>query len=208
MPDIAPPGIGTPPGTPPEAARDSNPRSCGTCFACCVVLGITALRKYPGQTCKHLDGRNASKLCTIYESRPQACSGFECGWRLGFGSDFMRPDQCGVLVSLYGLGENDAAPPSATLTITDPELAGEWGDGQSVIQVMLRSLLDKGLDDVRIVRHDTGQVIHAHKGLIRQGHIIEDSPFANKHDPDRYEQLNFATFEPPIGRWERKEKQT
>lgn len=58
-------------------------RQCGTCYACCVALGIAELRKHAGATCRHLDGRDPERRCTIYERRPVACSGYRCAWLVG-----------------------------------------------------------------------------------------------------------------------------
>ena len=48
-------------------------RPCGECAACCVWLGIESLKKWPGQTCKHLDGSILDKRCTVYDQRPACC---------------------------------------------------------------------------------------------------------------------------------------
>ena len=49
-----------------------NVKPCGECAACCTVLGVEALKKHPGRTCKHLDGRIPDKRCSIYDKRPES----------------------------------------------------------------------------------------------------------------------------------------
>jgi hypothetical protein len=77
-------------------------RACGTCNVCCVVLTIDepTLRKPEGYRCKHL---TAEKSCGIYDTRPEACRLFHCGWRLlKWVREPLRPDRSGVLIRLHG----------------------------------------------------------------------------------------------------------
>src|SRR5215472_4012184 len=77
-------------------------RQCGDCFACCVHLGITELKKYPDQPCKHLDGAlGPDKRCSIYAKRPSACAIYKCLWRQGIGPDWLRPADSGILITMY-----------------------------------------------------------------------------------------------------------
>lgn len=63
--------------------------TCGSCSACCTVLGVEALRK-PGHTpCLHQVGVG----CAVYPQRPNACRAFVCEWlRADWHSD-LRPDR-------------------------------------------------------------------------------------------------------------------
>lgn len=73
-------------------------RDCGTCHACCISLTIDdpELSKVQGYRCKNL---SESKGCTIYETRPETCRSFNCGWRvLKWVKLALRPDVSGVLV--------------------------------------------------------------------------------------------------------------
>jgi hypothetical protein len=71
--------------------------SCGDCVVCCQWLDIETkgLSKKAGVLCQHCSGGG----CGIYETRPNLCRGFYCGWRLipKLGEDW-RPDRSGVLI--------------------------------------------------------------------------------------------------------------
>lgn len=72
-------------------------RECGTCQACCTYLPVSAIGKPALTPCPNLgecDGGN----CTIYDTRPEACSGYSCMWLYGYGAEEDRPDRCGVLI--------------------------------------------------------------------------------------------------------------
>jgi hypothetical protein len=76
-------------------------RECGGCDVCCVHLTIDepALRKPFGLRCHNL--LPSMNRCAIYESRPQTCRGFFCGWRmLKWVKPGLRPDISGVLITL------------------------------------------------------------------------------------------------------------
>ena len=77
-------------------------RECGTCNVCCVALTIEdpALTKVQGYRCPNTRPDN---LCGIYETRPDTCRTFFCGWRrLKWVRETLRPDKSGVLVRLHG----------------------------------------------------------------------------------------------------------
>jgi hypothetical protein len=74
-------------------------RECGECGKCCEVLGIDTaqIHKSAGLTCQHY---NASCGCKIYETRPDVCRTFHCGWRmLPQLDDSWRPDRCDILIN-------------------------------------------------------------------------------------------------------------
>jgi len=183
-------------------------RKCGDCYACCVHLGIEELRKWPGQTCKHLDGTIADKRCTVYENRPKACSSYYCGWIANMGPEDLRPDKSGVLVTLYpphdysdeqiNYDPNEMSSPfSATIHVTDDDLAGDLADPDSKIGVMLNVIVGLGCNDIRIMDSPAraGQrVVHMHNGNVRLGRLRRSSKYG-------YEELVFHTEEPPIGRY-------
>ena len=56
-------------------------RTCGTCNVCCVALTINdkALQKVQGYRCRNT---LPDKGCAIYDTRPDTCRTFFCGWRL------------------------------------------------------------------------------------------------------------------------------
>ena len=78
-------------------------RACGSCNICCIALTIDdpELHKPQGFRCRHNQRDN---LCGIYESRPQTCREFHCGWMLlRWVKISLRPDQSRVLIRLRGL---------------------------------------------------------------------------------------------------------
>jgi hypothetical protein len=90
-------------------------RECGACNVCCYALTIDdpELLKPQGYRCKN---SRPDKSCAIYESRPQTCRRFYCGWRrLKWVRDGLRPDLSGVLIRLHG--EMSAATGASTLGI-------------------------------------------------------------------------------------------
>ena len=74
-------------------------RACGDCTVCCTVMAIDKadIQKEAGVTCRHCQGGG----CAIYDSRPQLCRDFHCGWRqLPILDDGWRPDRSGVFVEI------------------------------------------------------------------------------------------------------------
>jgi hypothetical protein len=61
------------------AARSSvtTARSCGSCTLCCKLISVVELGKPMGQWCPHCI---KGKRCGIYETRPNQCRAFNCGW--------------------------------------------------------------------------------------------------------------------------------
>ncbi len=74
-------------------------RECGSCSACCSVIGVPEIEKGIYETCEHL----CEAGCGIYAERPGSCQTFECQWMRGVlevdGAidTKMRPDGCGVI---------------------------------------------------------------------------------------------------------------
>lgn len=74
-------------------------RECGSCTACCTVVGVPELGKGTYEACAHL----CEAGCGIYEGRPGSCRTFACQWLRGVlevdGSvdPALRPDACGVI---------------------------------------------------------------------------------------------------------------
>lgn len=77
----------------------TNFRPCGDCSACCD--GHFSGKAYGnyfggGKPCSFL----MNKLCTIYDTRPGFCHKYQCAWSQYLLDDDMRPDQCGLMVSV------------------------------------------------------------------------------------------------------------
>jgi hypothetical protein len=81
-------------------------RQCGPCTVCCTELKIPQLRKEARVPCQHLAGSG----CGIYETRPDVCREFLCGWRLfeEMGDDW-RPDLSGVMALRWAPDQLPAA---------------------------------------------------------------------------------------------------
>ncbi len=72
-----------------------NPqRKCGECRACCTAIAVKELRKPFMAHCEH----ECDKGCAIYKTKPDSCSGYECGWLLGMGHIEDRPDRIGGVI--------------------------------------------------------------------------------------------------------------
>jgi hypothetical protein len=74
-------------------------RECGDCVACCDILEIRSpdLQKPAHVLCPHC----VSGGCGIYENRPNVCRDWFCLWRrIEALPDEMRPDKCGVVLSI------------------------------------------------------------------------------------------------------------
>jgi Fe-S-cluster containining protein len=83
-------------------------RVCGPCNVCCVALTINdkTLQKVQGYRCPNTLPDHG---CAIYETRPDTCRTFFCGWRtLKWIRETLRPDTSGVLVRIQA--EKPAAP--------------------------------------------------------------------------------------------------
>jgi hypothetical protein len=77
-------------------------RECGKCTVCCKVLTIDdpQLQKLPGVMCPNC---KTGSGCKIYDTRPDPCRGFFCGWRhLRDLDDKWRPDKSGVMIRFQG----------------------------------------------------------------------------------------------------------
>jgi hypothetical protein len=72
-------------------------RSCGTCTMCCKLLAIDVLDKPRGVWCSKCDHKRG---CTVYETRPEPCRGFYCGYlRLADLDDNWKPAKAKFLIN-------------------------------------------------------------------------------------------------------------
>ena len=175
--------------TPLRAVDKTNPdpntsqpsRSCGTCSACCTWFGVTALHKFSGKTCKFLDGRNPAARCTIYSARPEACSSYQCAWRIGVMSESSRPDRSGFVVSAY--------EERFVIQVFDAQRSGtlEHGPLYEALRILLTSTT---VPETVVIFRETDTCVQFKDGELRRGKILKSS---------NYEDLKFALFNPPIG---------
>lgn len=74
-------------------------RPCGDCTACCSgqLLGVAHGNFFGcGKACVFL----TDNKCGIYDIRPKVCRGFQCGWSQHLLPEDLRPDKCGLMVSV------------------------------------------------------------------------------------------------------------
>ena len=73
-------------------------RSCGTCTMCCKVFDLPVVQSPVGKWCRHCA---PGKGCRIYESRPDICKDFFCGWLLSpeLGPEW-KPDRSKVVLQV------------------------------------------------------------------------------------------------------------
>lgn len=76
-----------------------NFRECGDCTACCDghIIGNSHGNIFGyHKPCIFL----VHKKCTIYNDRPQSCHNFQCAWTQNLFPAWMKPNECGVLISV------------------------------------------------------------------------------------------------------------
>jgi Fe-S-cluster containining protein len=74
-------------------------KPCGECTACCDGKLQGTARGIPfgdGRACAFM----CDKKCTIYAARPDTCKKYQCAWTQGLLGEDMRPDKCGLMVSV------------------------------------------------------------------------------------------------------------
>jgi hypothetical protein len=73
-------------------------RTCGSCNVCCVIPKINESALLPGYRCRNALSNGG---CAIYETRPETCRNFYCGWRLlPWIDERLKPDQSAVFIRL------------------------------------------------------------------------------------------------------------
>jgi len=75
-------------------------RQCGECTVCCsgALIGEAYGNRFGPKPCIFL----VENKCTIYETRPQTCRNYQCAWLQGLLPEWMKPSECGVLISVEG----------------------------------------------------------------------------------------------------------
>lgn len=72
-------------------------RSCQGCTLCCKLLQVEPLEKARGVWCRYCDQKRG---CKSYETRPEACRTFYCGWRrIPALDERWKPSQARLLVN-------------------------------------------------------------------------------------------------------------
>lgn len=84
----------------PMTIRPDARRTCGTCTACCTVLGVVELEKPAGVACADIRPakRDRPTGCSRYETRPETCQVYRCLWLDGLLDRPYRPDKVGLVL--------------------------------------------------------------------------------------------------------------
>ena len=141
---------------------DKSKRTCGTCSMCCKILNIEPLNKPAGIWCKDC---NPGKGCRIYDSRPQVCREFGCGWIIDADvPEWMAPNKSGVVITIPEMNPEDGdyapdgTPPLQRVDMhVDRNATGRWRK-----EPYIRFILDSGARGLRnnkyvTIIHDAGQ---------------------------------------------------
>lgn len=94
-------------------------RDCDGCTLCCLFARVEELNKKENEWCSECKNNS----CSIYETRPVACSTYYCEWALGNVPIELKPDIVGVMfekVSDNVLGLY--ITPEKTLTWLTPDI--------------------------------------------------------------------------------------
>jgi hypothetical protein len=116
-------------------------RHCGACSLCCKLLKVIELDKPANQWCGHCrPGRGG---CSIYETRPQICRSYYCGWMLSENvSDDWYPLTSRMVLSYAPIGGIQ------TVTVTvDPRYPEVWTKAPYYPQ--LKRMAERGLHVVQ-----------------------------------------------------------
>jgi hypothetical protein len=87
-------------------------RTCGSCRLCCKLLSVNEEGHKPNSNMEYEFHKPAFKWCkkacdkgcSIYgtEDFPWTCRTFSCAWLEGMGDESLKPNKCGMVVSLEG----------------------------------------------------------------------------------------------------------
>ena len=92
-------------------------RSCEGCGLCCMVPEVHEIEKPLGTWCQHCSTR---KRCDIYETRPQECRDFHCGYlTLPSIGEAWKPSKSKIILT----AENDG---NRVLALVDPGRPDAW----------------------------------------------------------------------------------
>jgi len=157
-------------------------RTCGTCNACCVHLGIDELQKPRGTPCKHLCRAGTTKQCGIYEQRPATCAAFACMWRMGFGPSQLKPSLSGLLITPQPAdesGEPNHAGPFMRVFVSVIDRKNAKRYRRNVIQQLLNETAVRAIVEI-IDGEDEGRLYRG--GKVYRFAIGERPPWARSFE--------------------------
>lgn len=166
-------------------------RSCDGCTLCCKLLSISELEKPRGVWCPHCDKKHG---CKIYETRPEPCRDFHCGYRrIAQLDERWKPSACKILVN-YEVAHNriaihvDADRPDAWKTEPFYSTIKAWsrtaeGQGGTVVVwtgsrvTVVTPLLERDLGTARDDQFILPVLRHTTQGTLRDFELVEaDDP--------------------------------
>jgi hypothetical protein len=145
------------------AASQVKEQICGSCQACCEVVGVHELNKPTYTKCEH----QCQSGCGIYEQRPPSCASYYCLYQAGiFGvGDEMRPDNLGVIFDFRTTKVGDA--------IGAWEVWENAADELHVVK-LIEQLAEKFVVYIRRYNSNKRLVFGPPNKLLALGHIIEE----------------------------------
>lgn len=76
-------------------------KECGTCALCCKLVDVPDLSSR-GEWCRFARPGDPCGGCSVHDTRPATCRGYECLWKLTSVLDKnLRPDRCGVIFEAH-----------------------------------------------------------------------------------------------------------
>ena len=118
-------------------------KNCGACMMCCKLPAVVSLQKPAGKWCVNA---TAGKGCKIYDTRPDDCRAFHCGWLLdaSLGPEW-KPDACKFLMYIANDG--------AFTLLVDPASPAAWRDPRfyPTIKMNAARLLDRNMASMVVV---------------------------------------------------------
>ena len=130
-------------------------RECGTCTACCSTMIVPELNKAAHKPCMYADDG-----CTMYDSRPPTCAGWDCLWVLGHFRDRDRPDKTGYVSWVM--------PTAQVRSWEHPVVAmREIKEGATVVPTGAKAIkkLNKSNVSVIVIRKELGRTIYPAAGF-------------------------------------------
>lgn len=137
----------------PESGVGEGPpsalgRSCGKCSMCCYLLHVIELQKPANKWCGHC--RPGYGGCTIYDTRPQICRSFKCGWLMSDKvGDEWYPLQSHMILSLGVF--NGVQTVTCTVDRRWPEIWREYPYYQQLKAMAERGLHVRKPEEILIV---------------------------------------------------------
>ena len=118
-------------------------RKCDGCTLCCTITRVPEINKAEYTSCPFLHEKNSGcKGCSIYKDRPDSCRKYECAWLKGDMPDWMKPDECHLMIEKI-----PNAP--VVLALPEPGYENNWRTPK-IEEVLKKEYQEKGIAVVAI----------------------------------------------------------